>query len=229
MRMKARELLAWFCCHPDGGTADTVVEALWPEVDPRRVSQRFWNSVTSLRGRLREATGVAELRLLEQSGTRYRLVDGELEADLWELERAVAAASTESEEAARACALERAVSLYSGDLLADCDWLWAETLQGDLRSRILDALVSLAETRERSGDAEASLAALNRAITIDPYGEELYGRKMRLHGLLGRPDAVRRTFGELSARLDEIGLDPSEATRQLLTEMSSPPRRRAAS
>jgi hypothetical protein len=95
MRAKARELLAWFCCHPEGGTPEGVVEALCPEVDPAKVGQRFWNSVTSLRGRLREVSGLPELRLLDRYGTRYRLVDGELDVDLWRLEGSLAESSTD--------------------------------------------------------------------------------------------------------------------------------------
>lgn len=211
IRMKARELLAWFCCHPEGGTPEAVVEALWPEVDPDKVSQRFWNAVTSLRGRLREATGVAELRVIERYGTRYRLADDDLAVDLWDLEQALAGGSNEAGDESGP-ALERAASLYSGDLLEDCDWLWVEVLRGDLRSRVLDALVRLSQYGEDAGEPDRALAALDRSIAIDPYAEELYQRKLRLQAAAGRPEAVRRTLSELTARLDEIGVDPSEAT-----------------
>lgn len=219
MRAKSRELLAWFCCHPDGGTAETVVEALWPEVDPGKVSQRFWNTVTSLRTRLREASGVSGLCVVERYGTRYRLVDGELEVDLWEVEQALSEASDAPQEMERMCALVRAISLYSGDLVADCDWLWAETLRGDLRSRILDALGRLAEVHEQAGADEAALQALARAIEIDAYAEELYRRQIGIQARLGRLDAVQRTFNALTARLDELGVDPDERTCLLLREL----------
>jgi DNA-binding SARP family transcriptional activator len=216
IRMKARELLAWFCCHPEGGTPEAVVEALWPEVDPNKVSQRFWNAVTSLRGRLREAAGVAELRVVERYGTRYRLADNDLSADLWDLEQALASGSNEAGDGS-AQGLERGASLYSGDLLEDCDWLWVEALRADLRSRVLDALVRLSECAERAGETDRALGLLDRSIAIDPYAEELYQRKLRLQAAAGRPEAVRRTFRELTARLDEIGVDPSEATCRIAT------------
>jgi DNA-binding SARP family transcriptional activator len=204
MRLKARELLAWFCCHPDGGTPEAVVEALWPEGDPSKVSQRFWNAVTSLRGRLRDVLGSADIRLLDRYGTRYRLVDGELDVDLWDLQSALSVAS-----------FEEAAALYVGDLAADCDWLWMESLRDDLRSRVLDALARLAEARDSSGATTEALAALDRAIAIDPYAEELYKRKIRIQASVGLEDAARRTLDILTARLDELGLDPEDETRTL--------------
>jgi DNA-binding SARP family transcriptional activator len=219
MRLKARELLAWFCCHPDGGTPEAVVEALWPEGDPSKVSQRFWNAVTSPRGRLRDASGVAELRLVDRYGSRYRLAGEELEVDLWDLERSLADASRSGNEQAMADALGRAVEMYAADLLADCDWLWAEDLRADLRSRILDALVRVAQLNEQAGDEGAALACLERATRIDPYAEELYRRRMCLEIRAGSPGAARRTFNQVVARLDEIGVDPSEETRRLADDL----------
>jgi DNA-binding SARP family transcriptional activator len=218
MRLKARELLAWFCCHPDGGTPEGVVEALWPEGDPRKVSQRFWNALSSLRGRIREASGVPGLRLLDRSGTRYRLVDEEVSIDLWDLERALASTEQASGGAARA-ALDRAACLYLGDLLEDCDWLWVEYPREDLRHRILDALTCLAELDERDGEGAKALAALDRAIAIDPYAEELYRREMRLHSAIGHPDAAGRKMRDLTSRLDDLGLDPREETMLLAEEL----------
>lgn len=220
MRMKARELLAWFCCHPEGGTPDAVVEALWPEIDPNKVSQNFWNAVTSLRGRLREASGVRELRIVDRSGSRYSLVDGELAADLWKLELAFAGASGPECDADRTGALEQAASLYRGDLAADCDWLWIEVLRSDLRCRTLDVLCRLAMVKQQEGDNEQALEALEQAIGIDPYAEELYERKIRLLVGLGRASSAHRTFEKLTVQLDEIGLDPSPQVVALASEVS---------
>jgi DNA-binding SARP family transcriptional activator len=223
MRLKARELLAWFCCHPDGGTPESVVEALWPEGDPSKVSQRFWNAVTSLRGRLREASGVPDLRLLDRYGTRYRLVDGEFSVDLWNLERSLASGSHACDDASKG-ALEQAASLYSGNLVADCDWLWAERIRDDLRSRVLDTLVRVAELHEQAGADQGALDALDRATRIDPYAEELYRRQMSIYGRTNRVDAVQRTFSSLTERLEELGVDPEERTCRLLGELSEPGR-----
>jgi DNA-binding SARP family transcriptional activator len=221
MRMKARELLAWFCCHPEGGTTEAVVEALWPGVDPNKVSQRFWNSVTNLRGRLREVTGLPELRLLDRYGTRYRLVEGELSVDLWKVENVIGRVANVPCDAARDPRLDREVAMYTGALLEDCDWLWAEALREDLRSRILDILVRLAEDHEQSGRLAEALGLLEQAIVIDPYAEELYRKAIVLRQRSGHRDGARRTLAELTTRLDELGLDPQEETVQLARGLRS--------
>jgi DNA-binding SARP family transcriptional activator len=90
-----------------------------------------------------------------------------------------------------------------------------ESLRDDLRSRVLDALARLAEARDSSGATTEALAALDRAIAIDPYAEELYKRKIRIQASVGLEDAARRTLDILTARLDELGLDPEDETRTL--------------
>jgi DNA-binding SARP family transcriptional activator len=57
---------------------------------------------------------------------------------------------------------------------------------------------------------------LEQAITRDPYSEPLYRHVMRLQARLDRPDAVRRTFGLLTARLDELDAEPDDETRKLV-------------
>lgn len=114
------------------------------------------------------------------------------------------------------------VTLYSGDLLEDCDWLWADPLREDLRGRVLDALVQSAELDEQEGTVVAALASLERAIKIDPYAEYLYRRKMRLQVRAGLYDAVRSTFADVSGRLEELGLDPDDETIALVRSGSPP-------
>ena len=77
------------------------------------------------------------------------------------------------------------------------------------------------------GDTAEALAALERAIEVDPYDEDLYRRVMRLHAAAGRRDAVRRTLRLLEARLgDDLDTDPEQETRDLAAELlRTPPRR----
>ena len=59
-----------------------------------------------------------------------------------------------------------------------------------------------------------ALAALETALTHDPYNEYLYQQIMRLQAAAGRPDAVRRTLALLESRLADLGLTPGPQTRQ---------------
>lgn len=68
-------------------------------------------------------------------------------------------------------------------------------------------------------DPERALAALERARALDPDTEEIYVRVIRLQQRLGRPDAARRTARLLRSRLDELGLEPSTETHELLVSL----------
>src|SRR6266511_170166 len=49
LRRSARELLAFALCHPDGFTAEQAIEALWPDGDPAKTPDWYWNAIANLR------------------------------------------------------------------------------------------------------------------------------------------------------------------------------------
>ena len=90
------------------------------------------------------------------------------------------------------------------------------------RHHILAVYARIAEFVEADRPDEA-IAALETAIERDPVNEELYQRVIRIHGRLGRPDAVRRTMRLLENRLAELGeLEPSDATQRLFHRQLNP-------
>jgi DNA-binding SARP family transcriptional activator len=218
LRAKARELLAFYLLHPAGATLDAAVEALWPEADPGRGSEWFWTALGNLRSRLRDAAGDKKLKVIEREGDRYR-VEPLFDVDLWRLERALSDGAAEGDDFGRAAAYDRVALAYAGDLLAGADWAWAETPREDLRQRVLDVLVWLGDVRWASGDARGSWQALQRAVEVDPYAEQIYRRIMRLQAKLGRPDDAAATFRRLQGRLDEIDLEPTPESEKLHVEL----------
>jgi len=219
LRAKARELLAFYLLHPAGTTLDAAVEALWPEADPGRGSEWFWTALGNLRSRLRDATGEKKLKVIERDGDRYR-VEPLFDVDLWRLEQALADGAAGPDDFIRAAAYDRVAQTYAGDLLSGADWAWAETPRDDLRQRVLDVQVWLGDIRWASGDARGSWQALQRAVEVDPYAEQIYRRIMRLQTRLGRPEDAVATFRRLQARLVEIDLEPTPESEQLHDELS---------
>jgi DNA-binding SARP family transcriptional activator len=219
LRAKARELLAFYLLHPAGTTLDAAVEALWPEADPGRGSEWFWTALGNLRSRLRDATGEKKLKVIERDGDRYR-VEPLFDVDLWRLEQALSDGAAGPDDFVRAAAYDRVAQTYAGDLLAGADWAWAETPREDLRQRVLDVLVWLGDIRWASGDARGSWQALQRAVEVDPYAEQIYRRIMRLQSKLGRPDDAAATYRRLQARLVEIDLEPTPESEKLYAEVS---------
>ena len=84
---------------------------------------------------------------------------------------------------------------------------------------MLDVLVWLGDVRWASGDARGSWQALQRAVEVDPYAEQIYRRIMRLQSKLGRPDDAAATFHRLQARLVEIELEPTPESEKLYAEL----------
>jgi DNA-binding SARP family transcriptional activator len=218
LRAKARELLAFYLLHPAGTTLDAAVEALWPEADPGRGSEWFWTALGNLRSRLRDATGEKKLKVIERDGDRYR-VEPLFDVDLWRLEQALSEGAAGGDDFVRAAAYDRVAHTYTGDLLAGADWAWAETPREDLRQRVLDVQVWLGDIRWASGDARGSWQALQRAVEVDPYAEQIYRRIMRLQSKLGRPDDATATYRRLQARLVEIDLEPTPESEELHADL----------
>lgn len=217
LRSKAREALAYCLLHPDGRTSEQVIDQVLPEVELARGPQRFWNTMTNIRSTLRQATGVDKLPTVERAGPLYRPDPEVFEVDVWQVQAALRAAHDASDTQELLAALEQVAASYTANLLETPSYGWAEPLREELRRRVIDNLARLAELHHKADNPERALGVLEQAITADPYAEELYQRRiMRLQAALGRPDAVQRTFRILEDRLDELELDPSDVTVQLV-------------
>ena len=67
--------------------------------------------------------------------------------------------------------------------------------------------------------AAETLEALEAAIEVDPYNEELYRQVMRLHAAAGRREDVYQTLRLLEARLLDIDAEPQATTSALLAQV----------
>jgi len=220
IRSRAKALLAWYLCRPEGASAEQAVDALWPDTPPEAVLRQFWRALGDLRAGLRGPGGETP-EVLEKSGERYRPAPGEIACDLWELQAALgAAARAEDDEAARQ-ALCRAVEVYRGDLLDGMEDPWVEPVRQDLHRRALDAHLRLAELEEAASRPDAAVATLEQAIELDGYAEEPYRRLMTLQAARGRLDAVGSTWRQLNRRLAELDLDVEPASARLYRTLTA--------
>ena len=168
---------------------------------------------------------------------RYRLHPVLIDTEYRRFTAAVTAAADArrgGDESARCAALQAVGDLYRGEPLDGVTYTWAEPVREALRRQATDALAALADLLAPAGEPGAgpaglavsasadpgeALAALERAIEVDPYNEELYRRIMRLQAAAGRRDAVRRTLRLLEARLVDLDTDPDPNTLTLAADL----------
>lgn len=228
LRGTARELLTYYLLQPDGATAESAINALWPDADTERGRQRFWTALGNLRSRLRGPTGNPEIQIVAKHGEHYRADPNLLDVDLWRFQAALTdAQQAHGAPAAEVAALQFAVDAYRGDLADGADYLWAEAAREDLHRRALDALVRLADLHHDR--PQQAIADLDRALALDPYAEEIYRRLIRLHAAAGRPDAARRAYRQLRDRLADLDLEPEPTTTALIASFPERPRRPTSS
>jgi len=219
---KARELAAFLALHPGGVTGEAISEALWPGSPPGHGTRQRSLAVRKLRGMLRAATGRPAPMFVLLAGGRYRLDPTYITTDIAAFQAALEEARTATTDGGCLAACQKAAALYRGPLAEGEGYDWAEPYAESARRRALDAWTRIAELLEPAHPDQA-LAALESALSHDPYNEYLYQKIMQLQAAAGRPDAARRTLTLLETRLAELGLTPAAQTRQAAATLLGTP------
>jgi DNA-binding SARP family transcriptional activator len=189
-------------------TVDAVIEHLWPESDAERGRARLRNVLSRLRT---QVDGV-----VERDGDVLRLGD-DVDVDLHRFERAAEAALVPT---TGVTSLERAIGLHAGPLLPDAPYdPWAAPPRERARRRLLELLGVLAARHRDAGRVDAAVAALERAIAVEPYDEEHYLSAARLRRDQGRAAAALGFLVRAEEMLRELGLPPSDRIRDLRSSL----------
>jgi DNA-binding SARP family transcriptional activator len=208
LRAAALELVAYLALHSHGATRDELLEALWPDQDPRKT-----------RGRLYQATRDARRLLGENAITRtkenYQLDRELVTVDVDRLADALATgAQNGSEEQMQK--LERVLTLVRGEPLAGSDYRWAAPHIRQLRGRLADLFTRVARARLEADKPVGALEAAERGLQIDAFNEELWRLALASEGAAGLRSAVEDRYRQLKEALDrQLGLSPSSETRAL--------------
>ena len=215
LRDKAAELFALLLLNPAGVPVERAIETLWPEVAPAAGRKRFRTVLSNLRTTLGDALGPEVAAPVGRIGEVCRLDLADIDCDLWAFERAVEASATASDVEAKIAALRDAADSYRGDLADGAYYAWVDAPREKLRDQTVNVLVRISELAAE--DAHGAIAFLERAFELDPYGEEVARRLMRLQAGAGNPDAARRTYARLARVLeDDLDADPAPETTALV-------------
>ncbi|MGW6443639.1 BTAD domain-containing putative transcriptional regulator [Lentzea sp. NPDC055074] len=210
-----RTLVARLALNP-GETVprSALVDALWSDEAPASATKTLHSLLARLRGQIRDA-GLGELITTREPG--YVLNAPADTVDAARFEALVAAARHSDEPLASAKMLREALSLWTGDPLADCrpgEWTRQESARlTDLR---MDATEELMECSLALGEHAAVAPLVNALVEQHPFRERLWVQLMIALYRCGRQAeslaAFQRARGVL---VDELGIEPGPRLRDL--------------
>ncbi len=143
--------------------------------------------------------------------------DASFTLDVHEFEHAVNRAGT-------AAALQAAVDLYRGDLLPSCyeDWILPERER--LRQVFLSAQEHLILMLENERDFFSAIDCAQTLLRHDPFREQTYRHLIRLFAITSNRASALRTYHACATILrQELGVEPSPATRQVYEQILNVP------
>jgi DNA-binding SARP family transcriptional activator/DNA polymerase III delta prime subunit len=116
--------------------------------------------------------------------------------------------------------LEKAVSLYRGDLLPSCYDEWILTEREQLQQRLYRALEGLVSQLEATHNYSSAIGYAQHLVRCDPLREETYRQLMRIHALNKDRAAVMHVYHTCATTLQqELGVEPSPSTTQFYEQL----------
>lgn len=211
---RPRELLLFLLLHPDGVTKEQVGLALWPDAS----SSQLRNSFHVTLHRLRKVLGNPSL--VQLAGERYRVAPGVLTAfDVPRFEaEAVAARRAHRSDAPDAVErLERAVSLYRGDLMdGEPVGDWHLTWRDRLRELYTQAALDLGGRYLADARLERAAETFRRLLAREELHEGAVRSLMTIHARLGERNQALRIYQRFcEVLMRELGAEPDEETVEL--------------
>lgn len=198
---KAMELIVYLAMHRSGTDADTLMEALWPDQEPR--TARLYTEAS----RARKALGTAPdgtLYLPEAELGRYRLT----EAVALDYERFTASVAAARREPARAeDHLRTALSRVRGVPLSATatEHAWATNDVYRLSQEIVDTAHQLAQLYLQHGRHQDAVWAAEQGLSADPMAEVLVRDLMEAAAVTGNMARVQSAMGRLRCQATEDG------------------------
>ncbi len=221
-------LLAYLALHRDTRPRRMFVAGLfWPDGSDlrarRRLSHTLWVLQTAL-APVAPSLVQADRETLGLDPDANLWIDAlefEHEVDLFETERRAGRGHL------HAHALERAVELYRGDLMADHYDDWLEPARHRLREKFLVGLRQLVQLQKSRGEYRLALVTARRLVGETPLAEHAHAELMRLYWLAGRPNEAIAQYESCRGTLaEELGVEPSEelvALRERILSHRTPP------
>jgi predicted ATPase/DNA-binding SARP family transcriptional activator len=212
-------LLAYLAFHRRAHTRESLIEVLWPDLEPEVGSSRFRPELSWLRRCLEphenlRGTVLLSARQTVQLNPETTITDVAEFLERWE------AAARASDASERLSQLGQAVKRYTGELLPGFYEDWVLTERAHLADIYRRAVQQYAAALAATGDRDGAIHYGRAVLRLDPLSEEAHADLMRYYAAAGQPSAVLRQYREMERVLrEEIGVAPSEESRALMRQL----------
>jgi DNA-binding SARP family transcriptional activator len=195
---------------------ESLIEALWPEVDAGTGMRNLHVAISTIRRFLEPGADRGSPSVVGREGETYRLALPEkATVDILEFEAGLATgrAAQESGDAAVAIeVLERALNAYGGELLPEAGPAeWVVMPRERYRMQASEATLTLTELHLARGDAARAVAVAERGLRIDRYRDAQWRQLITACELAGDRAAAVRARRSYDEMLSELGLAPNGA------------------
>ena len=186
---------------------ERLADLLWPDRDAEAAANNLHQALHAAR----RAIGPEALRLSDG----VVALEAEIDVDAFE------AAAARARATGKAADYEAALDLHAGELLPEDRYeSWADARRAALLELHGALCVELAGLY---GDDAQAVAALQRALAVDPLAEPAHRALMRLYAATGRRQQALAQYQLLRQQLDaELAAEPDPETRGLYRELLAP-------
>ncbi|WP_166427292.1 AfsR/SARP family transcriptional regulator [Nonomuraea mesophila] len=193
---------------------DRLVSAVWGEHLPGSARNQIAIHIHALRKAVRAAGREAELIVTEQVG--YRLLTDGVWLDAYEARQQAGAARRAERPEEASAALAKALDLWRGPVLSEIDSTEIAAAARGLENTRLDIAEEWADAELACGRAREVVGRLSVLVEEHPLREGLRERLMLALWRSGRQADALETYQQGRRRLlDELGLEPGQALRDL--------------
>jgi predicted ATPase/DNA-binding SARP family transcriptional activator len=210
---KARELLLFLLCHPEGVSREQIGVALWAEATSAQLRNNFHVTMHRLR------KGLGQASWIESVNDRYRIAAQlciDFDVDQFRTRVNAALRDLRSGNDARD-SLRQAIALYRGDLL-DGERVgdWHMELRDHLQRLLRDGLRALGTREFEAGCDAGAASAFERLVSVDPFNEEAHRQLLLIYARQNERGAAVRLYQKLVKLLeDELDAEPEPETTAL--------------
>lgn len=204
---------------------ETIVELLWPNMDPSCAANNFYVTWNQLQNTLRRANRATKVPLpVISNGRRLALNSEVCRTDLERFNTCLdlARQATIVNDVREALVLyHRLALIYKGNLLpGDENFSWLEPYRDRYRKSFVNAMLAAATLCLEGNMPEEAQSFIDQALRIDRCRESAYETSIRAYRLMGRRDEALSMYYECAKYLEEtLGLDPSPEMQKLYRDL----------